>query len=280
VPDRKHVDVYIACFHSQPGQDIKRASGQFEIVEKAILAGEWPYDNGDDPSFFQARRGNPLTWGVCRQNVRNAIQPHDIVIFVSFTKAEGEIRYRFCAVSTVGQKLDHRYAAEQPSLKGKSYINLLIEPDLRHERWLHCENDRRLGARHKDWLWRIADHDGINQETFNRELGAVYRQGWFSNTTTIEGKPLRMANNYVLFNDSVIARNPPVIAHANQGSEEIWTNKSLKDAIFASAPNATRRNIRTKNPSIAHPHIRWSLESAKAKAWKAALAREIERNSE
>jgi len=114
VPDRKHVDIYIACFHSQPGQDIKRASGQFEVVEKAILAGEWPYDNGDDPSFYQARRGNPLTWGVCRQNVRNAIQPQDIVVFISFTKAAGAIRYRLCAVATVGQPSPNLRLADHP----------------------------------------------------------------------------------------------------------------------------------------------------------------------
>src|SRR5208283_2890573 len=83
VPDRKRADIYIACFHSQPGQDLRGASGQFETVEKATQAGEWPYDNGDDPSFYQARQGNPLTWGVCRQNVRNAIQPKDIVVFIS-----------------------------------------------------------------------------------------------------------------------------------------------------------------------------------------------------
>ena len=51
--DQKKTDIYVACFHSQPGQDLRNASGQFEIVEKAIQSGEWPYDNGDDPSFAE-----------------------------------------------------------------------------------------------------------------------------------------------------------------------------------------------------------------------------------
>jgi hypothetical protein len=92
-------DIYVACFHSQPGQDLRGASGQFEIVEKAIQNGEWPYDNGDDPSFFQARRQNLLTWGVCRQNVRNAIRKDDIVVFISFTKIDGRTIYRLCSAA-------------------------------------------------------------------------------------------------------------------------------------------------------------------------------------
>ena len=277
MPDRDSVDIYVACFHSQPGQDLRRASGQFEIIEKAILSGEWPYDNGDDPSFYQARRGNPLTWGVCRQNVRNAIQTQDIVAFVSFTRASEQIIYRLCAVATVGHKLDHRFVMEEPTLKEKGYINVLIEPDPRRERWIHSEGDRRLGARHRDWLWRIADHNGIGQKRFNRELSSVYAQGWFSNATMVCGKPLRMADNYVVFANTFIPKNPPVVAHAIKGSHETWTNKGLRDTIFGSATKGTRRNIRTTNPSIAHPHIRWSLEPATAKDWKETLVSEMEK---
>jgi len=275
MPDRDSVDIYVACFHSQPGQDLRGASGQFETVEKAIVAGEWPYDNGDDPSFYQARQGNPLTWGVCRQNVRNAIQPKDIVVFISFTTLSGKITYRLCAVATVGYKLDHRFVMEDPDLAGREYINVLIQPDSKNERWIHSENDRRRGARHKDWLWRMADHNGIEQKTFNRELSAAYAQDWFSNATTISGKPLRMAGNYVVFADKFIAKSPTEVAHASKGSRETWTNNTLKDAIFRSAPKGIRTNIRTTNPSIAHPHIHWSLEFDRAKEWKDTLVKKI-----
>ncbi len=192
-------------------------------------------------------------------------------MFVSFTQAAGKILYRLCAVATVGQKLDHRYVMEQATLKGRAYINVLIEPDPQREKWIHSEGDRRHGARHKDWLWRITDHNRIGQKTFNRELSAVYAQGWFSNATTICGKPLRMANNYVVFANTFIPKNPPVVAHATKGSHETWTNKGLRDAIFRSAAKGTRKNIRTTNPSIAHPHIRWSLEPATAKDWEEPL---------
>ena len=279
VPDQKTIDIYVACFHSQPGQDLRGSSGQFEVIEKAIQGGEWPYDNGDDPSFYQARRGNPLTWGVCRQNVRNAVQKDDIVVFIAFTKLSGKIVYRLCAVATVGYKLDHRFVTEEPDLNGREYINVLIEPDPQKERWIHSEKDRRHGARHKDWLWRMADHTGIDQKTFNRELSVAYAQGWFSNATTICGKPLRMAGNYVVFAENFVAKLPLEIAHASKGSRETWMNNKLKDAIFRGAPKEIRTNIRTTNPSIAHPHIRWSVEPDRAREWKDALVREMKNNN-
>lgn len=266
--DQKKAAIYVACFHSQPGQDLRGASGQFEIVEKAIQSGKWPYDNGDDPSFYQAQLQNPLTWGVCRQNVRNAVKKDDIVVFISFTKVRSRIVYRLCSVATVASKMDHRYVRDDPRFKGKAYLNVLIEADPNKERWMHAENERRRGARHKDWLWRIADHRGVNQKTFNQELRAVYEQEWFSKATTVCGKPLRMAENYVVFSDEYMADNPPEVAHASPGSCEEWTNGSLKQAIFGTAGHETRRNIRTTNPSIAHPHIRWLLEPDTAKNWK------------
>jgi hypothetical protein len=201
-------------------------------------------DNGDDPSFYQARHGNPLTWGVCRQNVRNAVQNDDIVVFISFTKVSNRIVYRLCSVATVAAKMDHRYVWDDPRFKGKAYINVLIQTDPNEERWIHAENDRRRGARHKDWLWRIADQRGMKQEQFNRELRAIYEQDWFSNAE---------------------------VAHASQGSRETWTNEYLKQAVFGCVTDGTRRNIRTTNPSIAHPHIRWSLEFDKEEPWLLVL---------
>jgi hypothetical protein len=82
----------------------------------------------------------------------------------------------------------------------------------------------------------------------------------------------------VVFVDNFIPKNPAVVAHATKGSHETWTNLSLRDAIFGSATKGTRRNIRTTNPSIAHPHIRWSLEPTTAKDWKESLVSEMKKN--
>jgi hypothetical protein len=43
---------------------------------------EWPFDHGDDPSFRSSQRlRGRVTWGVCRQNVRNQLRPGDVVVF-------------------------------------------------------------------------------------------------------------------------------------------------------------------------------------------------------
>src|SRR5215469_4484570 len=81
----------------------------------------------------------PLTWGVCRQDLRNAIPVGSIVLFFSFTPVEDEVLYRLCAVATVETKLDHRAANLKPQLKRHPYINALIRADGR--RWLYDETD-------------------------------------------------------------------------------------------------------------------------------------------
>ena len=59
--------------------------------------------------FTSLERGGHLTWGVCRQDLRNSIAKGSIVVFFSFTPlARGELLYRLCAVETVADKLDHR----------------------------------------------------------------------------------------------------------------------------------------------------------------------------
>jgi len=94
----KKTSIYLVCFHSTNPESLDRANGQFLIVETAIRNGEWPYDNGDDPSFYVARKGGRLTWGVCRQDLPNQIERDSIVVFFSFTHLKNnETLYRLCA---------------------------------------------------------------------------------------------------------------------------------------------------------------------------------------
>ncbi len=101
--------VYLLCFHSQMPSSLDGSSRQFLLVEQAIRDRLWPYDNGDDPSFYVARKAGPLTWGVCRQDVRNSIPSGSFTAFFSFTEmTNGEVLYRLCAVTTVIDKIDVR----------------------------------------------------------------------------------------------------------------------------------------------------------------------------
>lgn len=151
--------VYLVAFHSVQHESLDGASGQYRVVEQTIRNGEWPYDNGDDPSFYVARRGDSLTWGVCRQDLRNAILKDSIVVFFAFTPlADERILYRLCAVATVADKNDHRDLHRDPGFRRfrHLYINGLIVPH--GNGWRHDEADRSPDHRHADWLWRLADH--------------------------------------------------------------------------------------------------------------------------
>ena len=122
--------VYLLCYHSYPPQSLADTKGQYRIVEQAIQEAEWPYDNGDDPSFYVARKGGLLTWGVCRQEVRNSIPKGSVAVFFSFTPLpDGQVLYRLCAVTNVVSKVDVR-ACDHDSrfIRIPRYVHQFIDP--------------------------------------------------------------------------------------------------------------------------------------------------------
>src|ERR1039458_8410568 len=259
------VNIFIACFHSQPGRSLNGCSGQYKTVEKAIQGQLWPYDNGDDPSFFVARNHDgPLTWGVCRPNVRSALAEGDIVVFISYTKMPArKFAYRFCSVATVSAKRDHRYLDEDARVSGKPYINRLIRAIDGREEWLYDETDRPPGrARHDDWLWRIAEHPrGVLKQDFKAPTDRI-RANW-----RIAGHPLKMAENYVIFSTeptkTYICETPPIVAEALNGANEDWNCDRVRKVLFEYPVSAAPRNyIRNSNAyGAADPHIRWWMPS-------------------
>jgi hypothetical protein len=268
-------DIYLMPYHSlRPDSRILAAcSGQFALVERAIMAAEWPYDNGDDPSFYVARRyGGPLTWGVCRADVRSAIQLGSIVVFCSYTKTETVYRYRMSAVATVAEKWDRRSVFNDLRCLryADKYLNLLIRPD--NEDWKYNESDRHKSHRHPDWLWRIADHGGLNGEKFRTRHLGVYDSGAFSAET------VRMARNYVVFSfepdETYISPNPPEVAVAERGEHELWIDSELKrltiDEAAQSHP-ANRGFLRSRGFGFVHPELRFAIASEHAPAWRRSV---------
>jgi hypothetical protein len=273
-------NVYLACYHSARPLTLKGTSGQFRVVEEAIEQDEWPYDNGDDPSFYVARRGGRLTWGVCRQDLRNAIRIGSVVVFFSFTPLEtGETLYRLCAVTTVSQRVDHRAIHCDPDLRPfqQSYINSLIRPDATG--WRYDEDDRRRDQRHRDWLWRIAHHCGIGQASFNRRFAQIYGKERFDEADLNEGN-LLLTDNYIVFSSdasqSFISPKPPEVAVASPGEHETWTHQTFRAMTVAKAATALKSGrdfLRVANSSgrNVHRQIRCTLPTAEAELWREQL---------
>jgi hypothetical protein len=268
-----HTAVYLLCFHSQKTASFDDSKRQFLVVERAISAGKWPYDNGDDPSFYVARKGGSLTWGVCRQEVRNSIPAGSLVAFFSFTSLEnGYVLYRLCGVTTVIGKVDVRAVHREDSFAPfrNLYINSVIQPD--KQGWRYDENDRPNSQRHADWLWRICDHRGINQKTFNKRYEQAYRSGFLPESLLTSGD-LMLAPNYVLFStrmpNGYISRNPPEVAIARKGEHEKWNDKTLRTLTVGTAARflkSKRSYLRVVNKSgrNVHRHIRFMMPTDKA----------------
>ncbi len=270
-------NIFLLPYHSEPDQDIADARGRFEIVERAIIAGEFPYDNGDDPSFYVERHGGRLTWGVCRPNVRSQLKVGDIAVFFSFTTVEPDSRYvlyRLSAVATVEAKLDHRAPFSDPRLKGSEYINTLIRPE--GFWWKYDETDRREQARHGDWFWRIADRQGNTQERFNELLFArVCKEGGFADAHVKSGV-VRLAGNYILFSNeadkTLVAPVPPDVAVAEKGHIEQWNHQTLRRlTVGTAADHGKRDHLRTLGQGHIHPPIRFSMAADEARVWRSKL---------
>lgn len=271
-PRAQLTTVYLVCFHSAKPTSLRGSTGQYLTVETAIQEDKWPYDNGDDPSFYVARRGGPLTWGVCRQDLRNSIAKDSIVVFFSFTPApERRILYRLCGVASVSDKVDHR--AIHNDLRFEPfrhlYINGLIVP--KNSGWFHDESDRRTSHRHRDWLWRIADKGGLTSEAFRTTHATIYEEDWFSDGAVPLGR------NYVVFScrpdETLIVPHPPTVAVATNGQLEVWTNPDLRALTLDTAARCRLRgrSLRTKNPFRPHRQIRFDLPADEASRWRDEL---------
>jgi hypothetical protein len=90
----------------------------------------FPYDVGDDPAFFSAwYHDGPITWGVCRPDVRCRIRKDDAIVFFSEQKDSQDTKtthYRFVAALRVADKVQHTEISKHPLFS--KYLNLVIRP--------------------------------------------------------------------------------------------------------------------------------------------------------
>jgi len=259
--------IYIAPFHA------------------AVELGEngWPYDNGDDPSFRAAReKRGPLTWGVCRQDVRNALRAGDVVAFFSFRKQShtGASAYRFCCVATVEQKISQ---ADVWKKKGfgifRRYCNILVRPSESRGYWEHFEPCLQGNRRHKDWLWRTALHVRLKKERFED----IHKSDHFKPGAMIGGIRVDFAPNYVIFSSdptkTLVLPDPPVVAtHYKGKAHEEWREDRISQGIMRltlgeAARVSKARWLRTGNLQRPHRQIRFELTPEDTENWRASLMR-------
>jgi hypothetical protein len=160
-PEKQGNTIYIAVYHRSPGKD-------------------WPEDVGDDPAFVASREfiseGGVLSWGVCRQDVRNKLNRGDLVLFFATDRRADRqaapVRYWFVGFATVAQKVSQVDIWRKRSLAVfRNYQNLLIRPiDAGRTRFKHFE---RLPPSqwHGDWYWRMAAIGDRRKAHFDKFIG-------------------------------------------------------------------------------------------------------------
>jgi hypothetical protein len=250
----------------------------FAPLHAALENREWPYDYGDDPSFFCRRKLNSaLTWGVCRADVRNQVQPGDVVVFFAFTRLGEQVEYRLSAIATVERKIRQSEVFCNPSYqKYTQYLNLLVRPlDGAGKEWQHYEPGSPEKDWHGDWLSRIVPFRFFSKPELERQA-KIHR---VSTDSYIDGKQFRFGNNYVLFSQhqeqTFIISDPPRVAHAVPPSAEVWNGDSLSREIYnqtvkEAQPEGVQRTLRIDN-KVQQPHsppIRWKLSESELLSWR------------
>jgi hypothetical protein len=242
---------------------------------EAVQGGAWPHDTSDDPSFFASKHfGGPITWGICRPNLRCLLRVGDVVVFFS-DEADGRMRiYRFCGFATVARKVTQEAIWRDPDLAPfQSYLNVMAAPDgdgAFVNRELHPDHP------HPDWLWRAVCPRGNSwrkSDFANFGTDARVRLGI---DVAANGQPIRFAANYIVFDHNprmtYVVGDPPVVAErdldARRGPHENWRDSEIAERLYdltLARAKANRRFLRTSDGQSPHPYAVLTVGPA---AWR------------
>jgi hypothetical protein len=222
--------------------------------------------------------GGQLSWGVCRQDVRNKLDSGDIVVFFSYRKFKetGDYEYRLCALASVDRTVSQIDIWHDKNLRiYRKYSNLLIRPSTSGRgRWEHFEPTLKGSDMHDDWLWRIVDRHGFRTKDFK----SLQKTDHFTTGATIRGRSVKIAPNYVLFSSDPgkthVLSKPPVVAWHSKGElAEEWRQDSFSQAVRrltldkAAEAKGRMRSLRIRNSQRAHRHIIFELDRSEAESW-------------
>ncbi|MFK4705686.1 hypothetical protein ABIC83_002525 [Roseateles asaccharophilus] len=271
-------------------RSMKRPQSPDELCSAFLSArdrsgpGSFPFDGADDPSFFSAQALNgPVTWGVCRADVRNQAQPGDWVAFFCGERvADGpRVAYSFVAAMEIEAKLD----GFDPGSKYERYLNRLVRASHTGE-FEHWEPALAPTNWHTDWLWRLGKHKYGTKDA--RELEG--EAGSISEARLLN--PGYRGSNYIVFNqgNEILLRAPVQVAHWEPlmgATPERWTQDELSQALKQHVlgpgySGRAPRSLRTTNRQQPHRHVRRFFGAdglSSATNWRAELERILGTNA-
>jgi len=260
---------FIAPFRSGLSQQYREANeAGLSGSMQALRAQSWPYDFGDDPSFYSAHtRNSPVTWGVCRRDVRRIAQPGDVLLFFSVQEEQhgGPFVYKFCALLTIAEKIKQTDIWEKAKYRHlRQYENLLLRPHQAGKGWEHYEPGVPERDWHDDWLSRLTFKDSKTKEFVDAQA---------SGHVSAEQSRRFVAPNYVIFStareQSFVCAEPTAVATcAGNGNLETWVDTSFAKRLKSFTVARTRGSLRTRNPQRAHRHSTWREDAGELGAWR------------
>jgi hypothetical protein len=221
----------------------------------------WRFDVTDDPSFYCQLKGKgPLTWGICRPDVRTKLQEGDIVVFICYD--EDNYSYYLSAIATVADKIRQTDIwTENKYSHFKEYFNIIIKKT-ESGSWYHEEplpNEKNL---HSNWDIKILKKIPKPEFTFSdNTISPAYE---------IEA-------NYIIFSTSedktYILKNQLILAEYKKEvdkKKEIWLNtkESLKIFEFIFKSHRSRISFKVHERNQSHVKVRKTLSEDIVIKWR------------
>jgi hypothetical protein len=248
--------LFVAVYHVRADPDVPaNASPIRRAFQSACESSTFPFDLGDDPSFFAASHlKGPVTWGVCRPDVRGQLSPGDQVVFFAAERRPHLTEYKFVATLTVDRFTSHTDLWSDDSSNLSRYLNLLVRPS--KGGWEHYEPGLNPTGWHGDWMWRLCERRGLRKSDLVR-AGSNHVAG--RELLLPSGQPVPVGRNYVVFDHAtamVLAKPVVVATHRAGAPAEDWHAEPRCDELRRWIYGDSRRGLRTRNPQQPHRHFR------------------------
>lgn len=225
-------------------------------------------DVGDDPSFFCATRlKGPVTWGICRHNVRNILRNHDEIHFVLCDKTNRPTwEYYYVGHGVVATTITHEEIFTKSEFRlFREYFNTLLEP--RGKRFIHFEK-LPLGMWHDDWVMRLSSVHRLGQlDLLVPKTPCGIREAKTKHLEGVEflNSKVPLGSNYIVFDQHLSRFSLEKPLHLctldwrdRYRFASYWHRRDLREALFPSL----RSNGEFTNASRQHVALKMSGECA------------------
>lgn len=139
--------------------------------------------------------------------------------------------------------------------------------------------------RHENWLWRMANHQNLNNDAFEKKFEKVYCEKRFQDGVVLSGE-LPLAENYIVFSvhpdRTFISPNPPEVATAVKGQREVWYDQVLRALTVGKAAvlHSNRRDyLRSAKfaGGYVHRQIHFEMPTDAASRWRDELIKALKK---